>query len=237
MTFHIDVIGSSSKGNSFLVSNKNTSILLDAGMSFQKIQKACGYNMSDIDACLITHEHKDHTRSLKKIADSAVDCYMTHGTINELKLMGHRIKSMAHGKPVEIKPGIIAESFPVTHDAADPCGFLIQDYNEDKKFKLLYATDTGLTPEVYPDLTHIIIECNYIDSMLYDSDFINAERVKSTHLGLRQLLVWLKNIVAMGAESLEEVILCHISSHHCDPLLIEAESLVILPMHTKLRIA
>ena len=58
---------SGSSGNSLFVENDNAKILIDAGESAKKIVEALNsinVDIKDIDAILVTHEHKDHVKGL-----------------------------------------------------------------------------------------------------------------------------------------------------------------------------
>ena len=54
---------SGSSGNAIYISNDNTHILVDAGLSGKRIEEAMaliGGNIRDIQAILVSHEHMDH---------------------------------------------------------------------------------------------------------------------------------------------------------------------------------
>ena len=53
----IKVLASGSKGNAYMVSDGNTKLLLECGIKYKDIQKGCGFRLSEIKACLISHEH------------------------------------------------------------------------------------------------------------------------------------------------------------------------------------
>ena len=58
---------SGSSGNSLFVETTNTKLLIDAGVSSRKIEKAlCDIDIepSSLDGILITHEHSDHVQGL-----------------------------------------------------------------------------------------------------------------------------------------------------------------------------
>ena len=58
---------SSSSGNCLFVQSKNTSILIDAGVSVRKIEIALNkinINPENISGILVTHEHSDHVQSI-----------------------------------------------------------------------------------------------------------------------------------------------------------------------------
>lgn len=53
----LKVVGSSSKGNCYLIQNGEHYLTLDAGTPWRKVEIACEFQVSKIDACLITHGH------------------------------------------------------------------------------------------------------------------------------------------------------------------------------------
>ena len=62
---------SGSTGNSLLVQNDDTNILIDAGVSGKKITEALSslnINIDTISAILVTHEHSDHIKSIGTIS-------------------------------------------------------------------------------------------------------------------------------------------------------------------------
>lgn len=87
----VKTIGSGSSGNCYLVNINNTKILLECGLTFKKIQKDLGYRVSELDACLVTHEHMDHAKAVKDLMKAGINCYMTNGTAEALGVKGHRL--------------------------------------------------------------------------------------------------------------------------------------------------
>ena len=79
-------IGSSSSGNSYIIQAGNKNFLLDVGLSATKIigaMESCGIGACDIDAVMITHEHIDHVKSIRKIAKECSNArfYASRGTV------------------------------------------------------------------------------------------------------------------------------------------------------------
>ena len=63
MNCKISVLASGSSGNSIYISNGKENILIDAGLSGKDLTarlNKVGASGDEIDALLITHEHKDH---------------------------------------------------------------------------------------------------------------------------------------------------------------------------------
>lgn len=54
----IEVLGTGSSGNCYLVKIGNATLMLECGLSFKTIQKKLNYKLTrEVDACFITHEH------------------------------------------------------------------------------------------------------------------------------------------------------------------------------------
>ncbi len=165
---------SGSSGNATFVSDGNTNILIDCGMSGKKLSEALlslDLSCNDIDALLLTHEHIDHTRGARIISKKYnIPIYLTQGT-----LFATDLKDVSQDNLNIIKPFVDFEigkigicPFSISHDAAEPVGF--NCFLGDKKLTL--ATDTGIiTPQIEPHLLHsdeIILESNHdVDMLMY----------------------------------------------------------------------
>lgn len=123
--------GSGSSGNSFLVQSGETNLLVDAGVPIRRLQaglQAAGVEAGELSAILITHEHHDHVRTLPQILRYH-DCSVisSRGTASALRGRAEfRSQPCAMGSHtrvdrIEIMP------VPVSHDAAEPVGFFLDD--------------------------------------------------------------------------------------------------------------
>ena len=156
-----DVINSGSKGNATVVFTKEATILIDAGIPSCTIEEELNkFNktLQDIDYVLVTHNHTDHIRNIKAFSPKKI--YSLKGTVPG---------SLSH--VIEINTPIVISdftltAFPTSHDASNPCGFIIESDNE----KLVYMTDTGIYPSSNTRLTknptYLIIESNHDIQML-----------------------------------------------------------------------
>ena len=75
---------SSSSGNCYAVSDGQTKILLECGVSHKKLQKMVGFSLSDFAACLVTHEHNDHAKCALDLIRDGMTVYMSEGTAEAL---------------------------------------------------------------------------------------------------------------------------------------------------------
>src|SRR5699024_8239819 len=195
--------------NAYLLSDGQSSILLECGINFREIQIATGFKASDIIGCLVTHEHKDHTKGLKDVLKNGINVYASKGTIDTEGINHHRLKKIEARKQFKIGNWIIMP-FEVEHDAAEPYGFLIANGND----KLLFATDTYYVRYKFKGLTHIMVECNYsieiLDSNIvagYTPPFLKR-RLLQSHFSLENVIEFLK---VNDLSKLQEIHLLHLS--------------------------
>lgn len=170
---------SGSTGNSLLVKNDNTCILIDAGVSGIKIVEALNsidIDITDIAAILVTHEHSDHIKSIGTLSKKYnIPVYANKET---WKAMPTEVKKV----PLDCQKTFLIDNkfsigsleilpFSIPHDAANPCGFNIFGSNK----KISIATDVGhITPAIFTNLQNssfILLESNYDPEVLKCSSY------------------------------------------------------------------
>ncbi|MEG0255411.1 MAG: MBL fold metallo-hydrolase [Vagococcus sp.] len=145
--FKVSVLASGSSGNSFYVETGQKRLLVDAGLSGKKITNLLAQidrKPEDLDAILVTHEHRDHIHGVGVLARKyKLDVYANEKTwqamdplIGEVSFEQKNIFNMGQ---VLTLGDIDIESFGVSHDAADPQFY--QFHKDNKAFVML--TDTG----------------------------------------------------------------------------------------------
>lgn len=215
MGLTITTIASGSKGNAYHISDGQTSLLLEAGVPFKQIQKALKFNLQNTVGCLITHEHMDHAKYTNQMLSAAINCYMSTGTASALNIEHHRIKTIQANKQYQIGTWTII-AFDVQHDVNEPFGFLIRSKEGDV---LLFATDTYYIKQRFKGITHMMIECNYaqsvLDQNLEDGKIHNFlyKRVMKSHFSLENLTEFIK---ANDLSQVDEIHLLHLSDKNSD---------------------
>jgi len=53
----IQVIGSGSTGNCYVLKSETESLMLECGIPFKKIQQNLDFRLSEVQGCLISHQH------------------------------------------------------------------------------------------------------------------------------------------------------------------------------------
>lgn len=147
--FKYSILASGSTGNSFYLETPEKKILVDAGLSGKKITSLLAEidrDPSDLDAILVTHEHKDHIHGVGVLARKyGMDIYANEKTwqiMDSKNMLGKVDNSQKHifsrGKLLTFGD-IDIESFGVSHDAIDPQFYRFM--KDGKSFVML--TDTG----------------------------------------------------------------------------------------------
>jgi phosphoribosyl 1,2-cyclic phosphodiesterase len=180
---------SGSSGNCTYISSPTTNILIDAGVSCQRISKALaeiGTSFSEIDAILITHEHIDHTKGLTTISNKYnIPIYASKKTWKMLETLNVPKCNMEFFNVGESFSVGDFELFPfqIPHDAVDPCGFNLVCGNR----KITVATDIGHitdnTLQLMENSDILMLEANYdVETLKAGSyPFFLKQRILSDH--------------------------------------------------------
>ena len=169
---------SGSSGNCFLIQSDKTKLLIDIGVSTAKVIAALSefnINPDEIDAILITHEHSDHTKGLVTFSNKYnIPIYANKQTWEILNINSKiSIDNIKVFNLLEFfKIGDLKIfSFPIPHDAVNPCGFNV--YYNNKKISV--ATDIGhISSELLDYLKNsvsIFLEANYDPEILKFSSY------------------------------------------------------------------
>ncbi len=208
-------LASGSRGNCYHITDGSTPLLLECGIPFREIQKGLHFRVSEVAGCLVSHEHKDHSKAVQDVMKAGVDCYMSRGTAEALGVAGHRVHIIEARKQFRLGSWTILP-FQTQHDAVEPLGFLLANRAGGK---LLYATDTYYVRYKFRDLTHILVECNYAADILkanVEAGLVPPalkKRILKSHFSLDNVKEFLK---ANDLSQVREIWLLHLSDGNSD---------------------
>lgn len=216
----IEVIASGSSGNCYKVSNEDTTLLIECGIPYKKIQQALNFKTTDIDGVLVSHEHGDHSKACKDLIKAGVDLYMTKGTKEALKLDSHRVKTFdQYHLYLNLEIGSFKiKPFKTIHDAKEPVGFVIYDSLE--REELVFITDTQYSIYNFSP-NYFMIEVNYDKKTINDNQGLNEElreRIKKNHMSLDTAINLLER---SDLSRLKKIYVMHLSDHNSDAELIK----------------
>lgn len=198
-------IASSSAGNAYAVSDGHTRVLLECGVSHNKLQKLSGFSLSEFRACLVSHEHKDHSKSVADLIGRGMEVYMSQGTAEALETEG--VTLIEHMEQFNVGSLDIVP-FTTFHDAAEPLGFLIKSRVDGDV--LAFATDTVNLRYKFPGLNILAIEANYDKNILERSSRPDKlkQRIVNAHMEIDTLCDYLRTL---DLSQCREIHLLHLS--------------------------
>ena len=147
-------LASGSSGNSLLVTDGRTHVLVDAGISCRRIctgLKELGVEPTELAGVLITHEHSDHISGLTTLTKQLrLPVYASPGTGRQLcyriAFLEELLRPVAPGEGFSVG-GLAIESFPTSHDAAESVGYALSAGGR----KAAVVTDLGHVTQAVSD--------------------------------------------------------------------------------------
>ena len=201
-----EALASSSAGNAYIVSDNDTRILLECGVSHSKLQKLSGFSLSEFQACLVSHEHKDHAKAVTDLISRGMAVYMSPGTADALET--DAVNLIEHMEQFNVGSLDIVP-FTTFHDAAEPLGFLIKSRVDGDV--LAFATDTVNLRYKFPGLNILAIEANYDKHILERCEKMPEKvryRITNSHMEIDTLCDYLRNL---DLSQCREIHLLHLS--------------------------
>ena len=199
-------LASSSSGNSYVVTDRDTRILVECGVSHKKLQKLSGFSLNEFQACLVSHEHKDHAKAVTDLISRGMAVYMSPGTAEALET--DAVNLIEHMEQFNVGSLDIVP-FTTFHDAAEPLGFLIKSRVDGDV--LAFATDTVNLRYKFPGLNILAIEANYDKHILERCDRMPEKvryRITNAHMEIDTLCDYLRSL---DLSQCREIHLLHLS--------------------------
>ncbi len=166
------IFASGSGGNCLLLSEGESHLLIDAGISLRRIRcglQQAGLSMQDLCGVLITHEHSDHISGLKMLCKHhRIPLYAPAALAGELLRLlpdcREQLCPVPLGEPFCLG-SLQVRACPTPHDACQSVAYRVEG---EESFAL--ATDMGhVTEEILAFLRGVdaaVIEANYDEDML-----------------------------------------------------------------------
>jgi Metal-dependent hydrolases of the beta-lactamase superfamily I len=214
-------LASSSSANAYVLSDGETKILIECGMKYKDLQQSLDFKLSQLDGCIVTHEHKDHSKSVNAVMKNGVPVYMTYGSAYDIP-NNERINIIEADKRFTVGTFDILP-FDTYHDVDESVGFFIRSVLTGEK--MMFATDTINVDKSMDGLDIIAIECNH-DKMLMESKKCDLkidrpdnwdgrikllERISNTHMSVDMCERYLSHI---DLSNCKQIFLLHMSDNY-----------------------
>lgn len=219
-------LASSSKGNSTLIYNENTKILIDIGIKLEEVLlklEALNILPSEINAILLTHEHSDHLKGIGPFMRKfKTPCYIhvngVQSAVKRIGKVGDGLVIPFYNQPFQIGEFKIT-AFELPHDAQMCVGYNIE--KDDKKISI--ATDFGhTTSNIIENLYNsrlVILESNHDEKRLMANEnysgVLKARILSKT--GHLSNMAAAKVISELARNNVKQVVLAHLSEENNTP--------------------
>lgn len=222
-------LASGSKGNCYAIWKNDEVYLIDAGISGKKVEeglKNIGFRMEDVKALFITHEHIDHTKSLKVLCKKNENMKVYTRKNTWANICEDKLKDMSlqdRFLPIEDEVSLDnmrVRAIELSHDAVDPIGYRFEYYDR----SLVILTDTGVISEdifhKIKDVHLLVLESNHDENILQVCDYpYNIKmRILSDfgHLSNNVAASCIDRILSYRKENMEDrdlvILLAHLST-------------------------
>ena len=219
-------LNSGSNGNCTYVQAGNMRLLIDAGISGSKAETrlaAHGHSIRDIDALLITHDHRDHAGCMGVYNRKfGLPVHVTDKTLNMAR-SHYRVGPIADirlyraGETIQLD-GLVVETYPTPHDCADGVVFVL----DDGEHRLGVLTDLGHLfdglARIVTSLDAVLLESNYDPNMLtrgfYPESLKRRIRGPEGHISNDEAAQLLHDA---ASPHLQWACLAHLSEHNNSP--------------------
>lgn len=207
-------LGSGSRGNSTLVQQGDTLLMIDNGFSIKETDKRMarlGVSGDQVSAILVTHEHGDHVGGVARYARRYnIPVWASHGTSKMVKNIdaiecfnSHNVFNLGD---VSVEPVL------VPHDAREPTQFIFRADD----VKLGVMTDVGSITQhmvdVLMDCDALLLECNYDRELLMNGEYPESlKRRVSGDWGHLDNLQAVDLLQRLNIEQLQHLALAHVS--------------------------
>jgi phosphoribosyl 1,2-cyclic phosphodiesterase len=240
---------SGSSGNCIYVESGGARLLFDAGISGVRAERslmACGLDIREVDAVVISHDHSDHAHYAGVYQRKfGLPVYATRRTMQAAssKYRMGRMRDVRHFRAGEtLRFGNVSvHTIPTAHDGADGVAFVLSSAGR----RLGILTDLGHPfrglDDVIASLDAVFMESNHDHRMLLEGPYppFLKERISGPggHLSNAEAA----GLLASSGRRLRWACLSHLSEQNNRPdLALEAHRRVIgrdLPLYTASRTA
>lgn len=196
-------IGSSSKGNAYILTAGGKHLLIECGLPFKSVLKALRYNVDEIVGCIATHRHKDHVGYIKQYKDYAIKVYSNPDNPDTLPLQPKQTYTIGGFKVMPL---------PVPHGDCTNYAYVIEHPDCGR---IVFCTDAEDFPYNIPDVTSLIIEANYSEDLLVDALMENKAIHSQSHTHM-EIGATTSIVERLLSPKLMRVILIHLSGSFSD---------------------
>lgn len=201
----LKVVGSGSKGNTYIIEAGGEHLLLDLGCKWSDILEVLNHDISSTYS-LCTHRHQDHSKSIPNALKSQTPVFSNQDVAE--KFQG--VKALQPKKRYKIG-NFTVMPLEVEHNSPN-FSYIIE---HEEIGKLIYATDLTHFPYKVKGVNHLLIEANNSEDIIIDH-LCDNEVIRSMSENHMEINETIKAIRDNISSDLNNIILCHLSDGQSD---------------------
>ena len=203
---NIKVVGSSSRGNGYLIESENKILILELGCDMTDYLEACNYDegMAKVCGCLVSHRHGDHLAP--RTASSLIRMgYKIYGP-SLCASVCPGIKDVELNKINHIGPFKV-QAFELEH-ATQCFGYLIDCPDG---VRVVFVTDCRDVPLTFKNVNFFMVEANNDEDVIVDNMMGGGYQFSryNDHMSLQKAEIFLRNNFSSACNG---IMLIHLSS-------------------------
>ena len=202
----IHCIGSSSSGNSYVITSNGHKLIVELGCNFKEVLKAVDYDLASVAGCLASHVHGDHAAYIPKALEYQIPVYGNKDVVDKYPYV-HLLTQNYRYSIGKFK----VQCLKVPHNAL--CySFIIKCPSGEK---ILFATDLSKFNYKVSGCDVIMMEANYDEDIIYEA-LARGEVVRSqseNHLEIKDCIEAVERCVDTNTQL---IILLHLSDGYSD---------------------
>jgi phosphoribosyl 1,2-cyclic phosphodiesterase len=216
------VLASGSRANAIYLESGPTRVLFDCGLSLRQLEQRMlgqGLKASDLTAVVVTHEHSDHVRGVPTLSRKHRIPVYSNAPTAEFLAEVEPLECFVTGTTFTVG-SLTLRSFPTSHDASEPVGFIVEDGN----IRFALVTDLGEVTDSIRSVVRgadaAVVEFNHDSDRLWGGPYpwVLKQRIASKfgHLNNRVAAELVSDLTTHG---LKHVFLAHLSEENNTPSL------------------
>ena len=202
----ITCIGSSSKGNGYILDDGESQLIIELGCRFEDYLKVLDYKISDVCGCLVTHVHQDHSKYIPTALKRQIGVFSCQDVADHYS----GVKSRKTGCKYRIGTFIV-QPIKVTH-SVENYAYVIDN---DNIGRVLFITDCVRFAYKVKGVNHLLLEANYSDEIVIDH-LCDNQGIRSQNQYHMEINDTLECIRYNFSQELNTICLLHLSDRQSD---------------------
>jgi len=213
-------LSSGSSGNSYVIKKDDDVLLIEAGLAANDLKEKLwdnDLNLKNINNCIVSHLHLDHSKSAGFLTKRGVNVLMTQSAIEGVFKGGMRKDRVFYLEPNKTyrMDNFVVKPFDLSHDNIPTVGFLVM--HKPSEELLFYASDTMYIAYKPQGVKYWLVEVNYQEKYLEEAikegrmTRENMRRIKRSHMSLKTAVEFFK---AQDLSKTEEIWVLHLSDRN-----------------------